>query len=200
MSSFFLEFAAVFVIIFLVSYTLSYFKQPILIGYILGGIFLGPLFFDILSSSGYYQIFSHIGIAFLLFLVGLHLNIKLIKDVGLPSILTGVGQILITMFFSILLTTFLGFEFITSVIIAVGLSFSSTIVIVKLLSDKNALETLYGKISLGFLLVQDFVAVIVLLLINSFIALSGGGETSLVFLKLFLAMLVAIGLFFITKP
>ncbi|MEC8221038.1 MAG: cation:proton antiporter, partial [Nanoarchaeota archaeon] len=64
----------------------------------------------------------------------------------------------------------------------------------------NALETLYGKISLGFLLVQDFVAVIVLLLINSFIALSGGGETSFVFLKLFLAMLVAIGLFFITKP
>ena len=200
MSSFFLEFAAVFVIIFLVSYTLSYFKQPILIGYILGGIFLGPLFFDILSSSGYYQIFSHIGIAFLLFLVGLHLNIKLIKDVGLPSILTGVGQILITMFFSILLTTFLGFEFITSVIIAVGLSFSSTIVIVKLLSDKNALETLYGKISLGFLLVQDFVAVLVLLLINSFIALSGGGETSLVFLKLFLAMLIAVALFFITKP
>ena len=200
MSSFFLEFAAVFVLIFIVSYLLSYFKQPILIGYILGGIFLGPLFFDVLSSSGYYQIFSHIGIAFLLFLVGLHLNIKLIKDVGVPAVLTGVGQILITMFFSILITTFLGFDFVTSVIIAVGLSFSSTIVIVKLLSDKNALETLYGKISLGFLLVQDFVAVLVLLLINSFIALNGGGDTTIVFLKLFLSMVLAVALFFITKP
>ncbi len=200
MSSFFLEFAAVFVIIFFLSYLLSYLKQPVLIGYILGGIFLGPLFFDVLSQSGYYEIFSHIGIAFLLFLVGLHLNIKLIKDVGVPSILTGIGQILITILLSLIFTLYLGFDWSSSVIIAIGLAFSSTIVLVKLLSDKNAIETLYGKISLGFLLVQDFVAVLILLLINSFIAINSNADTGFVIIKLVTSIIFAVLLFFITKP
>jgi len=200
MSGFFLEFTLVFLFIFFISYILSIFKQPIMIGYIIGGIFLGPIFFDVLSTSGYYQVFSHIGIAFLLFLVGLHLNIKLIKDVGIPAILTGIGQILLTILISIIFTLTIGFSLTTSIIIAISLSFSSTIVIVKLLSDKNALETLSGKISLAFLLVQDCIAVIVLLGINTYISLNKETETIGIIFNLFLTILIAVILFVVTKP
>jgi Kef-type K+ transport system membrane component KefB len=200
MATFFLEFSSVFLLIFIVSYILSYFKQPIFVGYVIGGILLGPLFFNILSDSGYYQILSHVGIAFLLFLVGLHLNISLIRDVGKISLFTGIGQIVLTMILTLGFSSFFSFSFFESFIIAIALSFSSTIVIVKLLSDSNALDTTYGKISLGFLLVQDFVAIIILLLLNSIIDYSSGTNLSFVFIKLIAAVLFAILLFLITKP
>ncbi len=199
MAVLFNEFALVFIIIFILSYIIVYFKQPTLIAYIIGGILLGPLFFNILSTSGYYKVLSHIGISFLLFIVGLHLNPKLIREVGLPSIVTGVGQIIVTVVLAIFLLTFLDFSLTVSVIMAIGLAFSSTIVIVKILSDKNTLDTLAGKISLGFLLVQDFVAVLALIGINSFIDFQTGTSIEIILLKVLASFVLAGFLMFSSK-
>ncbi|MDD5022572.1 MAG: cation:proton antiporter [Candidatus ainarchaeum sp.] len=142
-------------------------KQPLIIGYIICGILAGPYVFNLLQSTETIEAFSHIGITLLLFIVGLGLSPKVIKEVGKASVFTGIGQVLFTSLFGYLICLALGFSEIESMYIAIALTFSSTIIIMKLLSDKGDLETLYGKISIGFLIIQDFIAVIALMVISS---------------------------------
>jgi Kef-type K+ transport system membrane component KefB/Trk K+ transport system NAD-binding subunit len=188
MAEFFIELAIVMVLVLVISLIMNKIKQPLLIGYILTGILAGPLFLDILSSNENYQAFAHIGVSLLLFIVGLNLNLKLIKEVGLISLVTGVGQVLFTSIIGFGIGYMLGFGIINSIIIAIALTFSSTIIIVKLLSDKKDLETLYGKISMGFLIVQDLIAIIILMIISSLISSKSESLT----LKLFETLIFAI--------
>lgn len=145
-------------------------KQPLIIGYIFSGIILSPYFLDIIRPTETIKVFSQLGITLLLFIVGLNLSPKVIKEVGKVSLITGVGQIIFTSLFGFLIAKLLGFSTIVSIYIAVALSFSSTIIVMKLLSDKKDLEKLYGKISIGFLLVQDISVIILLMVISSFSA------------------------------
>ncbi len=138
-----------------------------LIGYIITGILVSPYFFDIASSVDSIETFSHMGVAVLLFMVGLNLNPKVIKEVGKVSLVTGVGQLIFTTVVGFLVSVVLGFSYLTSIYIALGLAFSSTIIIMKLLSDKGDVSTLYGKISIGFLIVQDLVAIFILMVVSS---------------------------------
>ncbi len=142
-------------------------KQPSILAYIITGIILGPLFLKITGPSETIKLFSEIGIAFLLFIVGLSLNFSTLKKTGKTSIIIGIFQIIITTIFGFLLSKALGFSNIVSIYISLAVTFSSTIIIVKLLSDKNEIDTLYGKILVGLLLVQDFVAIISLIFITS---------------------------------
>ena len=107
------------------------------------------------------------GIVFLLFLAGLNLNVNVLKEVGRASIITGIGQIAFTSAIGFVILLALGFKYVEAAYLAVAITFSSTIIIVKLLSDKNELDSLHGKISVGFLLVQDIVAIAALILISS---------------------------------
>lgn len=143
-------------------------KQPILLAFIFVGIILGSSFLDLISYKELLGVFSDLGVAFLLFLVGINLDLRIFKDIGKTSIVTGLGQILFTTLGGFAIASFLGFGLLEALYIAVALTFSSTIIIVKLLSDKKEINSLYGKISIGFLLVQDFVAIVVLVLISSF--------------------------------
>src|SRR5690606_19414739 len=102
-------------------------------------------------------------IAVLLFLVGLKLDLALIRSLGKVAVATGLGQVAFTAFFGFLICLLLGMDWLTSLYVAVALTFSSTIIIVKLLSDKQEISALHGKIALGFLIVQDL-----------FVVLSGG--------------------------
>jgi Kef-type K+ transport system membrane component KefB len=138
-----------------------------IIGYIITGIITGPLFFNIVKSTDTVATLSHFGIVFLLFVAGLSLNPRVLKSVGKVSLITGVGQVLFTTFIGFFIARFLGFSDIASLYIAIALTFSSTIIIIKLLSDKGDLQTLYGRISVGFLIVQDIIAVLILILISS---------------------------------
>jgi len=142
-------------------------KQPAIIGYILSGIIAGPVFFNIINSTATLTTFSQIGVALLLFFVGLNLNPKVIKDVGKIALITGLGQVLFTTFIGFIILKLIGFSTTTALYVAIALAFSSTIIIMKLLSDKRDLESLYGRISVGFLIIQDFIAIFILLLISS---------------------------------
>src|SRR3989338_6884012 len=142
-------------------------KQPSILAYIITGILLGPLFLNIATPTETIHLFAEIGIAFLLFLIGLKLNFSTLKRTGKSSIIIGILQIIVTTFFSYLLSKALGFSNVESLYISLAITFSSTVIIVKLLSDKNDIDTLYGKILVGLLLVQDFVAIISLIFITS---------------------------------
>lgn len=143
-------------------------KQPIIIGYIIAGVIISPFLIKFGASTEVIGVFSKLGIAFLLFIVGLHLNPKVIKEIGTASLLVGLGQIILTFGLGFLVAwKVLGMNIIASSYIGIALAFSSTIIIMKLLSDKQNLDSLYGKISIGILIIQDLVAIAVLLFISS---------------------------------
>jgi len=177
MEDIFINISLVILVVFVICFLIRLLKQPMIIGYILSGIFAGPLFLNILPEGETILTFAEMGISFLLFIVGLHLSPKVIKEVGKISLITGVGQVLFTTTIGYFIIIALGFSKITALYIAIGLSFSSTIIIMKLLSDKEALEKLHGKISIGFLLVQDLIAIAVILIVSS---LSSGNISTII--------------------
>ena len=142
-------------------------KQPIILGYIITGIIVSPSLLNVIQSTDIILTLSQLGIALLLFIVGINLNPKVIKEVGHVSLITGVGQFIFTSIIGYFIGAALGFSPLTSIYIAVALSFSSTIVVTKLLSDKGDLHKLYGKISIGFLIIQDIIAITALMFITS---------------------------------
>jgi len=165
--SVFIELSIVVIIAVVVSGIMRLFKQPLIIGYILAGIIVSPYMLNIVRSTDAIATFAQMGIVLLLFMVGLNLNPKMIKDVGKVSLITGVGQVLFTSLIGFFICKLLDFSTIVSIYIAVALAFSSTIIIMKLLSDKGDLETLYGRIATGFLIVQDLIVIVILIFISS---------------------------------
>ncbi len=158
---------------FIVSYLVRLFNQPLVIGYIVAGIIISPFIISAGASKEVIEIFSRFGIAFLLFMVGLHLNPKVIKEIGTPSLVISLGQMALTFFLGFFVSIFLGFDKVSSTFIGIALTFSSTIIVMKLISDKKQLDSLYGKISIGILIIEDLVAIIVLMFISS---LNGAGN------------------------
>lgn len=148
-------------------------RQPLIVSFIVVGIIAGPSVLDLIRSDDSVGVLAQLGIALLLFLVGIKLDIKLVQSLGMVSLLTGLGQVAFTSFFGFFIALALGFDAITSVYIAVALTFSSTIIIVKLLSDKREIDSLHGRIALGFLIVQDIVVVFAMIALS---ALGVGGQ------------------------
>lgn len=164
----FIELTTIVLITLGVSVLMRLLRQPLIVGYIIAGIVAGPYFFNAIQSTEFIDLLSKMGITMLLFIVGLHLSPKVIKEVGKVSVMTGVGQVLITGLIGIVIVLVLGIAFIPAVYIAIALTFSSTIIVLKLLSDKGDLGKLYGKIAIGFLLVQDILAALAIIAIASF--------------------------------
>jgi Kef-type K+ transport system membrane component KefB len=148
------------------------FKIPSIVAYIAAGLVLGPLT-GILEVGEAIHMISEVGIALLLFLVGLELSLDKIRDVGKVAVLAGLGQVVFTAAGGLGISLILGFTFIESVFLATALTFSSTVVVVKLLDHKNEIDSLYGRIAVGIFLVQDLVVIVVL----TFLAGLGTGET-----------------------
>jgi len=143
-------------------------KQPFIIGYVLTGLLIGPYFLEVPVSTGFLDAFSEIGIAILLFVVGLSLSPKEVKDFGKSILFVSIGQVSITFLSGFVLAKILNFELISAFYIAIALTFSSTIIVLKLLSDKRDLEKLYGRIAIGVLLFQDLIAALALVIVSTF--------------------------------
>ena len=147
-------------------------RQPLIVGHILTGILVGPSILGYITSTATLSEFGSFGIALLLFIVGLGLNPRVIKEVGRVSLLTGVGQVIFTTLIGFGIMRLIGYENLVSLYVGLALAFSSTIIILKLLSDKKEQNKLHGKIAIGFLLVQDLIATFALVIVS---ATSTGG-------------------------
>ena len=163
----FVKLSIILVIALVVSIVVRLLKQPLIIGYILTGIIVSPYFLDIATHVDSIKTFSQMGVAVLLFMVGLNLNPKIIKEMGKVSLVVGVGQIILTFAVGFMISVILGFSYLVSTYTAMALVFSSTIIVMKLLSDKEDTSTLYGKISIGLLIVQDLVVILILMAVSS---------------------------------
>jgi len=160
--------AIILSVAFVVSYLARALKQPVVIGYIIAGMIISPFIIQYGASKEIIGIFSKFGIAFLLFIVGLHMNPKVINEIGVSSLLIGLAQVILTFGAGFLISfKVLGYDSITSAYVGIALAFSSTIIVMKLLSDRGQLDSLFGKISIGILIIQDLVAVSVLMFISS---------------------------------
>jgi Kef-type K+ transport system membrane component KefB len=139
------------------------FKQPILLAYILAGIALGALgIHQGALPEGTLRTFADLGVVFVLFLVGLEINWTSLRLVGKTAIGIGLLQILITAGGGYGIGVVLGYSPLVAFYLGIACAFSSTIIVVKLLSERRDLQSLYGKMAVGILLVQDTVAVLLL--------------------------------------
>src|SRR3989339_616412 len=164
----FLDISAIVVVATLLGLLARWLKQPLILGYVLAGIILGPSLFGFISEPQVIGVLSSFGIAFLLFLVGLELDLSKLKVIGRPSLLLGFGQVLFTAVVGFGIIRFFGFDSLPAIYIAIALTFSSTIIVVKLLSERQALESLYGRLAIGMLLMQDFIAIFALIILSGF--------------------------------
>jgi len=146
-------------------------RMPAIVVYLLCGILLGPALGWVKASEGL-ELISEMGIALLLFLVGLELSIGKVRDVGKVAVVAGLLQVVLTVLLGFGLAVWLGFGIMEAGFLAIALTFSSTVVVVKLLETKGELESLYGRIAVGVLLVQD---VVVILLLTFLAGMSGDG-------------------------
>jgi len=143
-------------------------KQPLLIAFIVAGILAGPGALDLIRSAGHLNVLADIGVAVLLFLIGLKLDLHIIRSLGRVAAATGLGQVAFTSLVGFAICLGLGLDVLTSVYVAIALTFSSTIIVVKLLTDKREVDSLHGRIAIGFLIVQDIVVVVAMVALSSF--------------------------------
>jgi len=154
-------------------------RQPMIVSFIAVGVLAGPSALGIVQSHEHIELLAELGIAILLFLVGLKLDLKLIRTLGPVALATGLGQVTFTSLIGFLIGLALGLDVIISLYVAVALTFSSTIIIVKLLSDKREVDSLHGRIAIGFLIVQDLVVVLAMMVLSAFgIGAQEGAEGS----------------------
>ena len=150
-------------------------RQPLIVSFIAVGILVGPSGFGIVTGGIVVETLARLGIALLLFLVGLKLDINLIRSFGRVAVATGLGQVAFTSIGGFLICIALGMGAVEALYVAVALTFSSTIIIVKLLSDKREIDALHGRIALGFLIVQDICVVVAMIVLSAFDAAAGEG-------------------------
>lgn len=172
------EIAALLVLAALIGFVGLLLRQPLIVSFIAVGLIAGPSVLDIVHSKEQIKLLSELGIAILLFLVGIKLDIKLIKSIGWVSVLTGLGQVAFTSIIGYLIGLMIGLDTTSSLYLAVALTFSSTIIIVKLLSDKREIDSLHGQIALGFLIVQDLVVVMAMIVLATIGIGSGHGDSN----------------------
>jgi Kef-type K+ transport system membrane component KefB len=177
-------------------------RQPLIVSFIAVGVLAGPDVLGLVSTADYISLLSEMSIAVLLFPVGLKLDLKLVRTLGKVALATGLGQVTFTVVFGMLLCLLMGMDWLSSLYVGIALTFSSTIIIVKLLSDKREIDSLHGRIALGFLIVQDIVVVLAMVILSAIgvgaasdteggniMTVLGGGLLMLAFIALFVRYL-----------
>ena len=144
---------------------------PSIIVYLAVGLLLGPAtgLLDLGEAAGHgvgdpgpIDVIANVGIALLLFLVGLELSLDRVRDVGRVAVVAGLGQVVFTGAIGFALALALQFDAMSAFFIATALTFSSTVVVVKLLTQRGDIQALYGRIAIGIFLVQDLVVIVAL--------------------------------------
>jgi Kef-type K+ transport system membrane component KefB len=160
--------------------------QPLIIGHILTGVIVGPAVLHVAKSPDTLALFSDLGIALLLFIIGLGLNPRVIKEVGRTAAFVGVSQVAVVTLLGFITSKAYGLGNTVSLFLGASLAFSSTIIILKLISDKKEQGRLYGKIAVSVSLVQDILAIALV------VVTSAGSNNSIALGPLFSLLVKAI--------
>jgi len=147
----------------IVAYIAKMIKQPLIPAYIVAGILLGPLGLSVIRDIEIINVIAEIGIIFLLFIVGVQMNLKKLKSLGVTAVVVGTLQVILTFAAGYFISLYvLGFDPTNSMYAGLILAFSSTMIVIKLISDERELDTLHGRIIIGILFLQDIFVIIAL--------------------------------------
>ena len=165
MDSVFNELSLVIIVTAGISLLMKLLRQPLILGYILAGLLVGPSMLGLIHSEELFHVFSEIGIALLLFIIGLGMNIGELRKLG--RVISYIALSIFTTIFTLgfVAGSLFGFSKTEALIIGMGLFFSSTIIIVKILSDKKEQNRLHGQVAIGVILLDDIVATFALLFV-----------------------------------
>jgi len=199
MNEVFFQLGATLGLALLISWLMKILKQPLIIGYIITGIIVGPAVSGIVTRGSQLEAFSHLGIALLLFIVGLGLKPNVIKEVGRVAFITGIAQIVVTTVVGFFIVKALGFNAVISLYLSFAFALSSTIIILRLLFDKQEQDTLYGRITIGFLLVQDVAAMLFFIVMSAGVSIGSEEFVSMALLLLVKLALVVFGIFILIR-
>jgi Kef-type K+ transport system membrane component KefB len=172
--NFFLDLTVIICMAAVLSLIFRFLKQPEILAYILTGIIIGSFHLFQSSSQDMLQTMSQVGVTLLLFMVGLEIRVSDFFSIGKSLILAALGQVVLTFLAGFAISTVLGLNLMSSFYVATALTFSSTIVVIKILSDKRELHSLYAKFSVGILLAQDIAAIGLLMFLSGFSANATG--------------------------
>lgn len=161
------DLSVIIIITTAIAYFLKLVRQPLIIAYVIAGIVLGPLGFNLFKDMNWINSLSEIGIAFLLFIVGLELDLNKIKSVGAFSVFGGILQVLITAATGFFVAIYFGFSQVSAMYIGLALAFSSTMLVVKILKDREEIDTLHGRLMIGLLVMQDIIVVFALSMVST---------------------------------
>jgi Kef-type K+ transport system membrane component KefB len=168
-------------------------RQPLIVAYLVAGIVSGPIFLGILhGDTEIYHALSQFGVVLLLFMVGLSLNFDHVRKIGKASLLAGIAQVFVSAVVGFGLLQMMGYEVVSSVYLAIAITFSSTIVIVKILSDKRDTESTYGRYTIGLMIVQDLIAIAVLMVVTTIS--QGNDSLQVAVVEYFIKVLVLVGM------
>ncbi len=152
-------------------------RQPLLTGYILGGLIIGGLSSQFIAPDRNLASLSQIGVAFLMFTLGLEFSWNKFKRTGKELLFAAISQILGTILFGLFLFPRLGFDFYASFFLACCFSLSSTAVVVKILSDRGEIDNLSSELTVGWLLIQDLAVLPMVIILPALASNLKNGES-----------------------
>lgn len=142
-------------------------RQPLVVVFVVVGILVGPSVFGLVAPGDELELLAELGVALLLFVVGLKLDLNVVRRLGPVAVVAGSIQVALVAGAGFLLALALGLDTVASLYVGIGLSFSSTILVVKLLSDRREIDDLHGRLAVGILIVQDLVVVLVMIVVTT---------------------------------
>lgn len=188
------DIATIFVLSVLVLYLFQRIKVSAIVGFFITGILAGPGGFGLVKAVSEVQLLAEIGVIFLLFTIGMEFSLEKFSQLRRSVLLGGSLQIALTFLAVFLITHFSGLSTKESIFIGFLISLSSTAIVLKLLQDKDEMDSPQGHTSLGILIFQDIAVVPMILFIP---LLAGAAENLNVDIFVFLLELAVI-IFFIT--
>ncbi len=192
------ELSVLLILVLAIGLVLKKLGQPLILAYLLVGIVLGPYGAGLIQNHDAFDLLSHVGVTMLLYIIGLHLSPQTLKNQGLQTVTLGLIQVVLTWVIGTVLTSILGFTLVNSLVVGAALSFSSTIVVLKILSDTEQIQTHFGQISTGILLVQD-ILVSILLILFAIKPTAQSSLTSSLLTPLLTASLLIVGIWLLAK-
>ncbi len=168
MAPVFLEITIIICLAAVLTSVFRFLKQPAILAYILTGIIIGPLGFLNIRNPDFIQTLAQLGITFLLFTLGLEIRIKDFTSIGRVAFIVSGVQVLLSFLAGYIISLLFGFNVLSAIYIGIAVTFSSTVIVIKLISEKRELHSLYGKIAIGVLLIQDFLAIAILIFLSGF--------------------------------
>lgn len=193
MDSIFVQISALLAVTVGLAFIIRLLRQPLIVAYIFAGVVCGPFILNLMHGDrDLYGTFAQLGLVLLLFIIGLNLNFQHLRSIGRVSIITGLGQVIFTAGIGTLLLLVLNTQLTAALYLAVAITFSSTIIIMKLLTDKKDTETIYGRYTIGLMLVQDVLAVVLVIGLGMMQGERAGGPEVIALLLAKLVLVAAV--------